>query len=114
MITDELKAMAAAAILNKTFESSFFSICAVRDAAEMLGRNPHCEEFTLLYGLHCVSYAKMPRELREKIPGLVALCLGLESQSSAFQPVALDIKLLDDRKLTKPKNKFLSWIGVNS
>lgn len=113
MITNELKAMATTAILNKTLKSSFFSICSIDEAAKVMGRNPHCEEYDLLRSLHCVDYSKMPRELREKIPSLVALCLGLETESPVFKPSELEIKLLATDKPAK-RNAFLSWMGIGS
>lgn len=99
MISNELKAMAAAAALNKTLQSSFFSICSVNDAAKILNRNPHCEEYDFLRGLHCVDYSTMPRQLREQIPVLVSVCLGFDQVPDSFKPVEMNIQLLNTSKL---------------
>lgn len=103
MVTNELKALAAATILNKLLKNSFFNICDVDRAADVLGHNQHCEEYELLRGLHCVDYAKMPRALREKIPGLVQTCLGIESVPEVFAPMRLDLEMFKE----EPKQK--SW-----
>jgi len=80
------KVLIAATALNKMFRSSHFSICTLREVAEMLGIHPEREAYKMLHPLHCVNWADMPRELRDQVPRLVEQAL-----AGGFQ--AFEVKL---------------------
>lgn len=80
---NDLKQMAAMTALNHMMASSSFNICAVESVGRMLnGTSPAGETYDLLRTLHCISWSKMPTELRDSIPDLIKQCLGVEP---AFQ-----------------------------
>ena len=70
------KAEVAIVAINEMMKKSFFSICAVDRAADVLGVRPRKESYDMLHALHCVNFSSMPRSLQEKIPYLIADCLG--------------------------------------
>jgi hypothetical protein len=41
----------------------------------MLGRHPRGDAFEILRSLHCISFDKMSKELRDEIPRLIEQCL---------------------------------------
>lgn len=109
MVTDEMKALAAVTIINKTLTQSYFSICDVDQAANVLSRNQYCEEYEVLRALHCVDYAKMPRPLREKVPDLIRICLGIEEVPQVFAPLKLDLQMIVEPVKQKT---WKSWLGL--
>ena len=68
----ELKQEIAITALNNMMRKSFFSICEVRDAANLLGIPMHGEAYDTLKALHCVDYAQMSPAVRAAIPKLIA------------------------------------------
>ena len=83
---DEIKQLAAVAALNKMMTSGHFSICTIRSIAEMFGIVPEAEAMAILNPLHCVDFAKMPRDLLASIPMLIQQAL------SAEQPFQFELK----------------------
>jgi len=75
---DQTKALIAIAALNKMFENGHFSICTIDSVSKMLGVTPDIEAYTLLRPLHCVDFAKMSKELRARVPGLIQQALSGE------------------------------------
>lgn len=73
---DDLKQLSALTAINEMLTGNHFSISTVDSVAAMLGVDPRCEARTILAPLHCIDYHKMPPELRDRIPDLVATCLG--------------------------------------
>lgn len=79
----DIKHQIAALALNKMMRSAFFDICAVNEAAEVLGANPRLSDnYASLRALHCVHWNQMPREIRELVPQMIADCLALPAQFS--------------------------------
>lgn len=77
----ELKLKIAALALNEMMRSSFFSICAVNDAADVLGCNAKLSaHYDSLRALHCINWRNMPKEVREAVPMMIAECLALPPQ----------------------------------
>ena len=74
-MNDETKAMVAITALNKMFESGSFSICTIDDVAKMLGIIPDADAYETLRPLHCVNWQKMPKALRDRVPGLIQQAL---------------------------------------
>jgi len=70
-MNDDTKAMVAITALNKMFESGSFSICTIDSVAQMLGVIPDREAYETLRPLHCVDWQKMPKALRDQVPGLI-------------------------------------------
>lgn len=60
--------------LNNMFNSSFFSICEVRECAKLLRVSTTFTSRTMdrLSALHCTHWDKMPRELVECIPEMIS------------------------------------------
>ena len=75
MMDDETKAMVAITALNKMFDSGSFSICTIDSVAQMLGVIPDAEAYGMLRPLHCVDWQKMPKALRDRVPGLIQQAL---------------------------------------
>lgn len=76
------------------FEDSYFSICGFDKIVAIVGARRNTDAYKLLSTLHCVDYAKMPPELRAKIPELVNECLRqqadvIEATDVALQGVAI-------------------------
>lgn len=80
-MSNDLKQMAALTALNEMLAGSSPSICTIDQVGRMLGIDPKRagDAYQILHTLHCVNYSKMPRELRDQIPGLVQQCLGVET-----------------------------------
>lgn len=68
---NDTKALVAITALNKMFESGHFSICTIDSVAQMLGVIPDAEAYETLRPLHCVEWQKMPKALRDRVPGLI-------------------------------------------
>lgn len=78
---NELKMKIAALALNEMMRKPFFSICAVTDAADVLGCNPRLSvHYDDLRALHCIDWRRMPEELRRAVPVMIAECLALPPQ----------------------------------
>lgn len=80
--------------MKKLFDSQHFSICVVKDIADLIGAPKRGPAWDMLSALHCIDYASMPIELRESIPHLVNECLkakqaAIESTCTALNGVAL-------------------------
>lgn len=109
---EDLKKLAAMTALNNMLQQGHFSICAVDDAAKLLGmRNGRCDAYNTLHALHCIDYAKMPKELRDAIPGLIQQVLGVEP---VYQFKTMAKRVLD---VNPPADKgssggFLKLIGL--
>ena len=70
---NNVQRLAAEAALTKMAEQGWFDICTIdkiRSAAG-IGRG-ESEAYKTLSMLHCIHYDKMPAELRNALPGLVA------------------------------------------
>ncbi|MET3371968.1 hypothetical protein ABIC89_001009 [Variovorax boronicumulans] len=76
-MTEHLKRLSAETALNNMMSGSHFSICAVRDAAKLLGVNPKGDAYDILHPLHCIDWDKMPAELRDAVPSLIEQCIGM-------------------------------------
>lgn len=83
----DLKALAAVAALNEMFCKGYLSICTIDTIGKMLGRNPKGEAYDILHSLHCVHFDRMPKDLRDSIPGLIRQCLDVEPIYQ-FEPAA--------------------------
>ena len=77
-MNEELKRLSAETALNHMMSSGHFSICAVRDAAKLLGVNPQGEAFDILHALHCIDWDKMPTTLRDAVPDLIEQVIGVQ------------------------------------
>lgn len=71
----ETQQLVLRAATRKLFDNSFFSICTVDKLMKLVGTNARTPAYTQLSALHCVNYADMPKDLRERIPHLVRECL---------------------------------------
>ena len=104
-MTTDLKQISSMVALNSMMQSSFFSICTIDSVATLLQVNPHGEAYDTLRVLHCISWYKMPTELREAIPELIRQCLGV-APSYVFK--TLDQEVID----VTPARKFLRLFGA--
>lgn len=60
---------------RKLFDKRYFDICTVDTLMKLIGTTAPTHAYTQLRALHCVDYADMPQDLRERIPHLVRECL---------------------------------------
>lgn len=90
-MTTDLKDLAAAAALNDMMAKGWMDICTIRSVAEMLGRHPRGDAFEILRSLHCISFDKMPKELRDEIPRLIEQCLNCAPIRDGQQHRVIDI-----------------------
>lgn len=88
----DTRQMAMRVAAQTLFSGSRFDICAVRDLMDLagVGRYHECEAFKILHALHCVDYARMPDELRVRIPHLVNECLRPPVAVAQAVEVAMD------------------------
>lgn len=84
---EETRIQAAVVAMNKMLRSSYFDICTVDAVAKMLQVQPRKMSHDILRTLHCVHYNEMTRELRDKIPVLIADALGDPPAFQFNQPV---------------------------
>lgn len=68
---------------RQLFDSRHFSICTVDKLMKLVGTNARTPAYTQLSALHCVDYADMPKDLRERIPHLVRECLAGQTADEA-------------------------------
>lgn len=87
---DQTKRMVAVAALNKLFTSNHFSICTLDDVIDVVGARPAGESYKLLRALHCIDYAKMEPELRDRVPLLVNECLRQKANTAGAVETALN------------------------
>jgi len=71
----DLRVLTAKAALNKMFKGNHFSICPIRELADMFCIRPDPEAMSILAPLHCVDYKDMPQELHDALPDLVKQAL---------------------------------------
>lgn len=101
----------AANVLNEMMRSSFFSICEVKKAADILGHTPVGDAYATLQKLHCVHWHLMPKELRDSIPQLITEALGTPAYQFEFvDPPAPVVQVVD----VTPKPLFLRLLGGKS
>lgn len=70
-----LKLMAANAKVKRILDQSHFSICELDTLISEMKTCPDPEAYSVLRMLHYVHYDKMPAELRNRVPSLIAACL---------------------------------------
>lgn len=71
----ETRQLVVQTALDHLFTQSHFSICQLDSVLKIINAPQGSDAYTLLRSLHCVDYAKMPRDLRDRIPHLVNECL---------------------------------------
>lgn len=102
---DELKNMAAMTALNQMLAGAHFSICTVDSVAAMLNVRPASEAYSILRTVHCIDYAKMPKELRQAIPDLIKQCLGVDP---AYEFKTMEREVIE---INPAKRSFLRVLG---
>ena len=103
-----LKDLSALTALNNMMTNGWFDICTINSVAEMMGINPKCEAYRILYPLHCVHFDKMPDELKRAIPGLIQQCLGV---APIFQFKTLASNVIDVTEQKPEKRGLLQLFG---
>lgn len=95
MNTNPTLHLAVEAALNKMTESGHFSICMIDEIIRTTGTVPNPEAHGILRLLHCVDFKTMPRDLLDRIPGLIQDCISgpafrltvrLESEATEIAP----------------------------
>ena len=83
----ELKIIAAKDIVVKTMTDTYFSVCDIRKALDLLGTPCACQDSMLiLASVHCVSYTAMNPIIRENIPKLVKKVFGFSHNMQSHIP----------------------------
>lgn len=67
----ETRRLVVTAALNELFDKKHFSICRLDSVLEVMNGTRRSDAYRLLSTLHCVDYAAMTPDLRERIPALV-------------------------------------------
>jgi hypothetical protein len=113
----ETKQRVALFALNQMLKGNHFDICTVREVGDMLGVPYRGEAYEVLSTLHCIDYAKMPKDIRDMIPELIQQCLGVEPMKliehiapplTPIRPVLIS-GVLDVN--TKPKSAIQRLLG---
>ena len=79
----ETKQLVLRAATRKLFDCRHFSICTVDSMMKLVGTTARSAAYTQLNALHCVDFADMPKDLRERIPHLVRECLAAQTADEA-------------------------------
>lgn len=90
-----LQRLAAEAALRKMADQGHFSICTIDKIREAsgLGRGSG-EAYSTLSLLHCIDYGKMPAELRDALPGLIAAVLMEPALDFSLSPKARELEVV--------------------
>ena len=102
--------------INTMLSSNSFSICTIRDSAEVLGIRPVKEYYDVLRLLHCIDYNKIPKSIVEQIPDLIVKSLDnneiFQFSSPSFKkpPEPTDyVDITVESVVVSKKKKLLSW-----
>lgn len=106
---NELKKLAALTALNNLLAERSFNICALDRVASMLNIQPGGDSYKLLTTLHCINYDKMPKELRDAIPGLIEEILGV---APVFQFATLTPSVIEMQPAPPPPREAPEARGV--
>lgn len=105
---EDLKKMAALTALNNMLASSHFSICTIDAVAKMLNVQCRNDAYAILSTLHCIDFAKMPDELRAKVPDLIQECPGV---APAYQFKTMDRQVIEVTPGQKRSGGLLRLLG---
>lgn len=107
----DLKKLAALTALNNMMAGNYFDICTIDKVADLLGIPRGGESYKTLSALHCIHYAKMPKELRDAIPELIEEVLGV---APAYQFATLTSGVIDVRPVpaAPQRSGFLRLLGA--
>jgi hypothetical protein len=95
---NNIQRLAAEAALTKMAEQGYFDICTIdkiRSAAGV-GRGEG-EAYKTLSMLHCIHYDKMPGELRDALPSLVAEVLQEPAIEFSLRPAMKTLTTIDQK-----------------
>ena len=108
----DLKQLAALTAINDMLSGNSPSICTIDKVGELLGINPKvaADAYRTLSTLHCISYSKMPPELREAIPGLITDCLGV-TPTPQFKAMPAVADILDAPGATSTRRTLMKLLG---
>lgn len=82
--------------LENMFKGAYFSICTVKQCADITGSIIDENTLNLLTPLHCVHWSQMPKDLRQAVYKMVI---------DALTDTGFDLKLID-LKFNKKSNCF--------
>lgn len=108
----DLKNLAALTAINTMMQGGHFSICTIDKVADLMGINCRgSDAYKTLSTLHCIDYAKMPRELRDAIPGMIEQILGI---APAYQFATMSKPVIDVTPAPhkKESSSILKLIGL--
>lgn len=71
---NDIEKMVIATAMRKMFEKGWVDICAIDQCLRVAGVIPPKRARELLSTLHCVNFGDMPRELVDRLPGLLTEC----------------------------------------
>lgn len=101
----EACAQTAVTIINKMFKSSFFDICAVDRASQLLGVAEKSEAYVKLRPLHCINWTDMAPGLADEVKRLTVAHLTVQPDyfDMNFSPIN------STAKEVKPPRKLLPF-----
>ena len=119
-MNNELKQQVVLTVLNTMMKSDFFSICAVRDAANLLGiPRSESDAWRALEALHCVHWNQMLPEVRKLVPVLIQEVLSEGGNHTFYtaEPAApmkmqvLDALQVPEIPVAEPKKGWRRLLG---
>ena len=91
----ETKRLVVEVAINRLFTERHFSICSLDKLIELTGAQHGSDAYRLLRPLHCMDWADMPPELRERVPLLVREAL--QTNQWATEATATVMSALEPR-----------------
>lgn len=93
---NEIDRLVIATAMRTMFEKPYFDICTVDQCLKVAGVVAPRKTYERLRALHCISFAAMPRELLEAIPGMVRECfdgVNIEALIAAAEPAKVGARV---------------------
>lgn len=117
MDTDHLKDLTVTTALNDMMKKGWLDICTIDKVARLMDLDPKGEAYSILSPLHCVHFSEMPRELREAMPGLIKMCLGVEPTyqfADGDLTLRKSIQIIDVEPEAPKRRGIMSLLGRNT
>lgn len=126
-LTPSVTQLAVQASLRQMVKQGHFSICAIDEILRLTNVIPRKDSYQLLRTLHCVHFSDMPRELLERMPGLISDCINgpsLDINIVFSRPAPVIITLTEvgavppepsaKTPTEKPRRKLFGLLGSTS
>lgn len=109
MTPAELKHQIAVTALNDMMRRGHLNICLIDTIATSLGISAKGEAYDTLRPLHCVDFARMPKEVADAIPGLIQQILDVAPTYQFDMPPAAPVL-----EVPKVQQRTTNMLGFRS